>query len=608
MPGICGIVNGYDSVENLYLPLLTTNFVELKSKYKDDVAQFSCVALKVNDSKYYESEEILVYVDGHIYNLEEINMSFGYEATFFADLLQIAYKEEKLKDVLNKIDGYYVACIYDKTRKKISIFADRFGMKYLYWYFKDGIFAFANEMKCFFCAENIPCTLNEKLVQDYVNNKLPYLIQDETWFKEIKLLKPSTILEFDLKSKALKESLYWSYSEIKQQNLTYEEAVDKLHNILLTETKKKLDIIKDRKIGLSLSGGLDSRLCLGLALECGIIPSYIWTMGEKNSSDVEIAREVCNKFNLEFHHLEMNTSNFFTPRISAVWQTDGQMNFIDTHGCEFNSMLGEKFSCIISGFAGDAVLGETFKDKNSWFNKRMNEFIAKEFYGDYLASRFSDIDASYYDTPHFEPHIYDNRVRRYTNNGFVLCAPYFEYITPLFSNKIIEFVFSIPDEYRANNNLYSDMLLKYYPEFYENIVWNKNNLPIRGKIYKNDKKNINGNIKRINWFKILPKKYRKRLVKRLIKRSKYGKYNKSFFDYKKALNDKGVVDKFSYYLNTNTLCKKYVDKDMFQNILTCIQNNQLDKLDFKNVYKILTMEIYLRELQQFAEKQNKNGK
>lgn len=593
MPGICGIINGSEPINKMYETLLVSDFVKLKDEYQDDEAKFSHVILNRNDYKNYNTEDVLIYVDGTIYNLEEMNLAFNYHAKFLSELIYIAYKNKKLKEVLNKIDGYYTAFIYDKVEKKVSIFSDRFGMKFLYWYFKDGVFAFASEVKCFLEMKSITCTLNENHIKNYINKKISYLIQDETFFNEIKLLEPSTILEFDINNNELNKCLYWSYSEIEQQSLTYEEAVDSLHDVLLTETKKKLKNIHPANIGLSLSGGLDSRLCLCLALEAGVTPAYIWTMGQKKSSDVEIAREICKKNNLEFHHMEMNEDNFFDPRVKAIWQTDGQMNFVDTHGCEFNAFLAKNFSYIISGYAGDAVLGESFKGNPSFFNKRMNKIIAKDFYGDFLSEQFSDIDNPYYDTPHFEPHIYNNRVRRYTNNGFVLCSPYFEYITPLFSNKVIEFIFSIPDEYREHNNLYSDMLLKYYPDFYKRIAWNRNNLPIKGKIYKNNKNNINGVIEKINNSKILSKKWKNSIIKRVIKFYKYERYKRGFFNYSKVMSEKSFTDKLKTYFNPQMLCKKFMDKDLYEKVI-----HNTSELDFYTLYNILTMEIYLRQVKQ----------
>lgn len=56
---------------------------------------------------------------------------------------------------------------------------------------------------------------------------------------------------------------------------------------------------------------------------------------------------------------------------------------------------------------------------------------------------------------------------------------------PFLDNKVIEFIYSIPDEYRKNNKLYSAMLLKFFPQFYKDIPWQKTGKTIQKKVSNN---------------------------------------------------------------------------------------------------------------------------
>ena len=108
-----------------------------------------------------------------------------------------------------------------------------------------------------------------------------------------------------------------------------------------------------------------------------------------------------------------------------------------------------------------------------------------------------------------------NRVRRYTAQMLNYGNNYNEYLLPFIDNKIIEFVYSIPDKYRAHNHLYADLLLKFYPEYYNDIPWNRYNLPIQGRIYKNNKKNINALMEKIENLNFLSKKRKNSIKKRI---------------------------------------------------------------------------------------------
>ena len=49
---------------------------------------------------------------------------------------------------------------------------------------------------------------------------------------------------------------------------------------------------------------------------------------------------------------------------------------------------------------------------------------------------------------------------------------------PFFDNDLVEFVFSLPDNYRKSNKLYSAMLKKTFPKFFLDIPWQKTGKPV----------------------------------------------------------------------------------------------------------------------------------
>ena len=51
-----------------------------------------------------------------------------------------------------------------------------------------------------------------------------------------------------------------------------------------------------------------------------------------------------------------------------------------------------------------------------------------------------------------------NRGRRFINMGIVSTLSSYEQRMPFFDNACIELIFSLPDDYRLNNKLYSLML------------------------------------------------------------------------------------------------------------------------------------------------------
>lgn len=74
-----------------------------------------------------------------------------------------------------------------------------------------------------------------------------------------------------------------------------------LNQQLIQIIKNKITESNSTKIGLTLTGGLDSRVLLAILLHLGIKPICI-CYGNSTSRDVQIAREICSRFGLVFYN------------------------------------------------------------------------------------------------------------------------------------------------------------------------------------------------------------------------------------------------------------------------------------------------------------------
>ena len=73
---------------------------------------------------------------------------------------------------------------------------------------------------------------------------LGYFLGEDTFFEMIRLIKPATVLTFDLSTRKIDQHYYWTWSEIKLSNLSFEDAVDELGERFLKAVKKDLILIK----------------------------------------------------------------------------------------------------------------------------------------------------------------------------------------------------------------------------------------------------------------------------------------------------------------------------------------------------------------------------
>lgn len=463
MPGIYGYAK--ELIEENQINDMThildyqSNFIKDEIFTNDDIESGHIhIGHMKKDNHFFLKNGIYISIEGEQYDFQDSG---------FEELLFELYIHQTLESTLNKLDGYFNAIIYDSNINKVFLISDRYGMRMLYYYFKDGRFAWSGEAKGLLGLDFVDKTISQTSFNCFMD--LGYLLEDNTWFEHIKLIKPATIMEFDIESKKLSEKYYWKWSEIKQQDISFDDAVEKLGYLFIDAVKKRFN--PSQKIGIALSGGLDSRAIFATVNHLyPELKGYTYTFGIKGCDDIEIAKLVVEKTECEHTIFNFTENNWFEPRIEKIWNTDGMLDMMHMHGSEFVDEVSTNSDFILNGYAGDVVCG------GGWFgkiplNKRASSIELKIFYDKYID--ICKIDEDFYNINRCEPHLLMNRVRRFTNMGTVNALTNIDQRKPFFDNNLIEFIYSIPDEYRKDNKLYSVMLLNFFPTFFKDIPWQK---------------------------------------------------------------------------------------------------------------------------------------
>lgn len=478
MPGIYGAINSTspeNDLKNMVESMsLYYHFHQDKLFYDDKICASRVHTGNVGETDSpAQLDNYVVWIEGEAYNVSEVARELNLGVLSFSDLLLAAEKSDQLHKCLNKLDGYFCAVMYDEKKQKVKLISDRYGMRFLYWYHNAGVFAWGSEVKAILAVDNINKKLNQNSFDCFM--QLGYLIDDLTWFEHIKLIKPATVVEYDMKHDSVKQYYYWRWSEIKPSSLSFNQAVDKLGELFIEAVSKRFD--PQEKIGVSLSGGLDSRVIFAAINH--LYPDYkgyAYTFGIPNCDDITIAHQVISQSNNWKHEkFYFSYNNWFEPRFEKVWNTDGMQDMMHMHGSEFLAAISPEMDINLNGYAGDAVLGGSLLP-NLPLNTRATKNNTKVLYKDFTI--LTDISSDFYDIRHVEPHVYMNRVRRFTTYGSINALSWIEQRKPFLDNRVVELVFSLPDDYRMNNKLYAAMLKKYFPKYFNKIPWQQTGKPV----------------------------------------------------------------------------------------------------------------------------------
>lgn len=523
-------------------------------------------------SSPFHLKNLTIWVEGEVYNINQVTKKFGINCENIAYLLLQAEEQGKLAQVLNKLDGDFCAALYDAEKKKIKLISDRYGMRVLYWYFKEGFFAWGSSVKAILGIDEIDKKLDQSSYDCFMD--LGYLMGEHTWFEYIKLIKPATILEYDIAQNHVKQAYYWMWSDIKPSNLSFDEAVDKLGDLFIQAVNKRFN--PNEKIGISLSGGLDSRAILAAVNH--LYPDhkgYAYTFGTPNCDDLKIARKVIENVNSwKYDQFYFLAKNWFYPRLKKVWDSDGMLSIMHMHGSEFLEEISRNIDINLNGYAGDAVCGGSLITDINFQDVKPSRFLAKKIYGIH-AEQYEDI---FFDIPHFDNYLLMNRVRRFTNMGTINELTHIEQRKPFLDNDLIELIYSIPDSYRAENKLYSAMLQKKFPLFFKNIPWQKTGKPAGILI----KPNL--------YMRVI------RFVKKIFNKFVKLGANKSYTDYPTWLRDKENIVEFQNLLDSDSAFYRHLtDQNLAKKYLAPhILNKKTNNSEL--ILRAVTVEIYLKRV------------
>ncbi|MEO8762095.1 MAG: asparagine synthase (glutamine-hydrolyzing), partial [Bacteroidia bacterium] len=213
--------------------------------------------------------KVWITFNGEIYNYIELRtelekVGYTFKTKSDTEVLLNAYLHWG-NECLQKLNGMFSFAIYDIEKKKLFCARDRSGVKPFYYYFKDGIFCFASEIKALRALPFIETSLNERALQHYLlHDAIEY--ETEGFLKNIFELFPSNFLEIDLRNNELNLKKYFDvtintdFTSYNEQDffLCKEETEQAVTDSILKRLRA------DVPVGCCLSGGIDSSIISGV--------------------------------------------------------------------------------------------------------------------------------------------------------------------------------------------------------------------------------------------------------------------------------------------------------------------------------------------------------
>lgn len=301
---------------------------------------------------------LVIVFNGEIYNFQEIrkelkSLGYKFDSGTDTEVILCSYHRWGSRCV-ERFNGMWAFCIYDKDKQTLFLSRDRFGIKPVYYYFDGRRFIFASELKAIrrhdISLETDVSGLNFFFYQKYIGGDL-------TIYKNCRKLKPSENLLFDLNTNKITISKHYDLeNEIaKRDGIPIEQRLEMAEEILKDAVLKRL--IADVPVGSFLSGGVDSSLI------SAIISRHkkdfdTFSIGFKDESynELEFSKIAAEHIKTAHHYEYMDVNEDIIEKvIGEMDEPFGDSSVFPTY--LLSKITRQKVTVSLSGDGGDEVFG-----------------------------------------------------------------------------------------------------------------------------------------------------------------------------------------------------------------------------------------------------------
>ena len=309
MSGICGIVGEYN------IQLLKKMSLAIRHRGPNEENIFAeqniglcarSLSLEKDTPRslifHNERKDIYVVCDARLEDCRELKSTLEkkghqFDTRIDSEIIPHLY-EEFQEEAIEKLRGSFAIAIWDKTKAKLILARDKFGVKPLY-YFSGKNFIFASEIKPILEYTYLKREVDLDALSDFLT--FLYIPSPQTMFKGIKKLPPASLLIYSQNNLKIKQ--YWEFAITESSSKSEEFYTHYLHELLKKSIHNKL--INGLPAGVFLSGGLDSSGIVALLRELTKGPIKTFSIGytkkDKTFNELNYARSVARYFNCEHY-------------------------------------------------------------------------------------------------------------------------------------------------------------------------------------------------------------------------------------------------------------------------------------------------------------------
>jgi asparagine synthetase B (glutamine-hydrolysing) len=418
---------------------------------------------------------------GELYGGDELRARLGAGAAALSDAdvcLRLYLREGA--DVVERLNGHFTLVVCRRAERHVSIVTDPFGYRALFLAARGRRLVFASEMKAILAVwHTTPAVDDLALVESL---RLGWPLADHTWLEPIRMAAPGSWYALTPSGTAQRRYFRFRLRQRERPRALADHS-ERLGELLRRAVRRA--IAGPGRVGLALSGGLDSRAMLLAAAADDRKPDLAYTFGAGASRDVRYAGQLADIAGVPHLHLSYEPGYLGRLLAPIVWRTEGLLPFSTATftSLHFHPVLAERADVLLYGHAGDALTGKALPPGISLWRSRaavierlwracsrtpdaaLQRVLRPSFYRRVAADVWESFRATFAEIDHdvpadlFDVWIMENRQRRGTFSSSIVDRYRFAVRAPFLDRDLVDHLQGAPVRWRTQQCVYKRMIV-----------------------------------------------------------------------------------------------------------------------------------------------------
>ena len=390
MPGIAGIIAQSTSLESSGAIGAMVGSMEHEPFHRSGTLLNGAMGLRVGwvcDEGSFsdclpiwnENKDVCVIFSGEHFadrtEMERLRAGGHACSDYTAGSLVHLYEEYGMK-FFGMLNGWFSGLLIDLREHKTILFNDRYGLGRIYFHESPDGFFFASEAKALLKVLPQLRRLDLQSFGEFFS--CGCVLQNRTLFSGVSLVPGGSVWTFRPGHGVKKESNFSRTVWEQQSVLSEDEYYEKLKETFIRVLPRYL--AGERPVGMSLTGGLDSRMIMAWARSGPSgLPCYTHGGPYRECADVKVARRVARLCQQPHQEITVDGkffSEFPALAMRSVYITDGAMDVSGAVGLFVNRMARKIAPIRLTGNYGSEILRQLVAFKPSFLRESM---FAREF-------------------------------------------------------------------------------------------------------------------------------------------------------------------------------------------------------------------------------------